>query len=187
MNFTRIGLVAWDNLGLLRIARSSLTQILVEIQGLVVASGAYTLPQVSISLEQKPKPTKTGPFVLIRPGRHNLIPSQWDGAGSYLAGYKGWIPITIYDQCMLDSAGGGDDFALLRTDQGLYDRAITLSEYLTGEAASRTLTQTGLVQTPLSVHDMSDANYIDHKEKRWRSVTLTMSLDWSHVYQQGGA
>lgn len=187
MNFTRIGLVTWDNLGLLRIARSSLTQILVEIQNLIVGSGTYALPQVSITLEQNPSPTKSGPFILIRPGSHHLIPSQWSGSGAYLAGYKGWIPITIVDQCMLDRKGQGDQSALLGIDRGLFDQAIRLSEYLTGEVPSRVLTQTGLVQTPLGVHSISDPSYIHPTDKRWRSITLTMSLDWSHVYQQSFA
>lgn len=217
MNFTRIGLVPWDNLGLLKFARSSLTQILVAIQDLIVSSGYYSQSQVSITLEKNPFPTKSGPFVLIRPGRHHLIPGQWSGSGGYLAGYHGWIPITIVDQCMLDSRGGGDEFALLRSsvdtdsprspigffspfnapveggtsaiitvDQGLFDQALQLSEFLTGEVSSKAMTQTGLVQTPLGSYGISDPKYLNQKEKRWREIVLTITLDWTHVYQQNG-
>jgi hypothetical protein len=183
VNETRIGLVPWDDLFGLKVPLSSLTQILIKIQAMIVAGGTYSASHVFLTLDPDPWPTVSGPFVSIHPGRHELISGQWSGAGAYLAGYHGEIRIRLADQCLLDPVDR-DDFALLRTDAGLQDRAQQLVEYLTGEKSQATLEETGLVQGPLSPGAVSDP--MNRKgDRRWRSITIGLGLDWTHFYNRG--
>lgn len=170
------------------ISRSTISQILLQLEYLIVASGFYSDRQVFVTLDPDPWPTLAGPWVGIYPGSHTLIDGQWEGGGSYLAGYEGEVQIRLADQAMRDELGR-DDSALLDANTGLLDRGFALIEYLSGESAARNLISLGLVQDPLIPSSIAEPTYRlggkTQGDRRWRGIDLGFTLTWTHLYQRG--
>lgn len=165
---------------------SSLTRIMSEIKTLIVDGGFYEPAQVFVSIDPDPWPTLSGPFAVVRPGKHTLIEGQWLGGGAYLAGYVGTIVVRVADQRVADEVGR-DDVALLALDSGLIDRGQSLVEYLTGDDSATAILSTGLVQRDLVPRRIERPTYrrsgTSREDRRWRGVDLAFEVQWTHIYK----